>query len=119
MSKLWILVCGGRDYSDYALVKKTLDSIQKESGIELILQGGAKGADALARQWAKETGTHCCTFHANWDFHGNMAGPVRNRAMLLIGPDMVVAFPGGRGTQHMMNAATKEAMVVMDVSKAL
>lgn len=116
MSKIWVLVCGGRAYSDYSAVKKTLDAIKRDPGIEMIVQGGANGADALARQWAKENGIHCCTMHANWDFHGAMAGPVRNRAMLLLEPDVVVAFAGGRGTKHMMDAATKAAVPVVDVA---
>lgn len=47
-----VLVCGGRNYNDRKRVFSTLDRI----GITHLIQGGARGADALAKDWAKLRG---------------------------------------------------------------
>ena len=107
-----ILVCGGRDYADYDAVCRHLDQIQ---GVTMVIQGGARGADALAKRWAAERNIHCAEVPAIWRPHGVLdrtAGPKRNRAMLRLGPDAVVAFPGGAGTADMMRAAIEACVKV-------
>lgn len=98
-----ILVCGGRDYSNWEFVKQYLDSLDD---VEMVIQGGAKGADSLAKRWARERGIHCAQVDAMWEI-GRGAGPARNRAMLLLRPDYVVGFDGGVGTRHMLSVARK------------
>jgi hypothetical protein len=101
-----VLVCGGRDFDNYQAVETVLNSIP---GISLIINGGAKGADALSSKWAKEHKVACLVFPALWNKEGKAAGPLRNVRMLEEGqPQMVVAFPGGKGTAHML-ALTKQA----------
>ena len=41
-----VLVSGGRTYSNYRVVKHTLDNIDKQSLITNLIHGGAKGADS-------------------------------------------------------------------------
>ncbi|HVM95122.1 MAG TPA: hypothetical protein VMT89_01980, partial [Candidatus Acidoferrales bacterium] len=54
-------------------------------------------------------------FMADWRRNGRAAGPIRNQQMLTEGkPDLVVAFPGGRGTRDMVNKA-KAANVAVTV----
>lgn len=97
-----LLVCGGRSYEDWSVVSKTL----KEIGPTILIQGGAPGADRLAHKWADHNGVPVVTYPANWSA-GRKAGPMRNVFMLLDGrPDMVVAFPGGKGTADMVRRAT-------------
>ena len=97
-----VLVCGGRDFDDMALVERTLDAIE----VTQIIEGGAKGADALARKWAEARGVTVRTFQPNWKRFGRGAGPKRNQQMLDEGkPDLVLAFPGGSGTKNMMRLA--------------
>ena len=45
-----ILVCGGHTYDDRDLVWQTLDDYQRRDGSITIIQGGAPGADALAKE---------------------------------------------------------------------
>jgi hypothetical protein len=107
------LVCGGRDYDDKGLVFRTLDSLVPL----VVIQGGAQGADKLARLWAKKTATHCASVNvpALWDDYGTAAGPYRNEAMLRLNPDCVVAFPGGKGTANMITQARKAGIPVLRV----
>ena len=101
-----ILVCGGRDYVDVKHLHEVLDSVYKFYKEICIVQGGAKGADLLAKSWAKLNGVPCFQCDANWDFYDKKAGSIRNQWMLeLFKPDLVLAFPGGYGTGNMIKLA--------------
>lgn len=105
-----ILVCGGRGYADKELLYKELDKIAEDEYISMLIHGAAKGADSLAGQWARDRGVQEVVCPANWDRHGRKAGYLRNKAMRDLGPDLVVAFPGGTGTQMMVELA-REARI--------
>src|SRR5690349_6814946 len=97
-----VLVFGGRDYADYELLKAELDNLHSEKKIACIIQGGASGADALAKRWAAENGIECAEYPADCKKYGKKAGPIRNRQMIDHGqPTYAVAFPGGKGTADM------------------
>lgn len=110
-----ILVCGGRDYFDRDTVYKDLDSMNddKATPITLLIHGGARGADYLAHRWALDRGIQTAVFEANWDIYGKQAGYLRNVAMADLQPDFVLAFPGGRGTQMMIEIARKQGIEVI------
>lgn len=110
-----LLVCGGRDYSDQRKVFTYLDAIHKKSGINVLIEGGALGADALARSWARDRGIIVATVNAVWDKRGRGAVPQRNAAMLSLNPDGVLAFPGGRGTANMVQQAKDAGVKVVEV----
>lgn len=102
-----VLVCGGRDYSDREAVFGVLHELAEKHGWLTIIEGGANGADALAREWAKLCYHGLVTVPADWHKHGTAAGPIRNTRMLTSGkPDLVIAFPGGRGTADMVEKAS-------------
>lgn len=101
-----VIVCGGRDYKDKAKVYNTLEAIHAVTPIRKLVQGGATGADTFAEQWAAQKGINRKTYKAEWKLWGKGAGPIRNKRMLYEEkPDLVVAFPGGAGTAHMMKIA--------------
>jgi hypothetical protein len=111
-----VLVCGGRDYRDRVELFACMDALHKSNPISCIIHGGAKGADSLAGKWASERGIHCEVFPADWRFYGRSAGPIRNQEMLTIGrPDLVVAFPGGRGTANMVRRADDADVPVIEL----
>lgn len=114
---LRVLVCGGRDFSDVELLDGTLDAIDSSRGpIKTIIHGNAPGADYWARTWAVEQGRLEAPFRADWHAHGKAAGPLRNQRMLDEGrPDLVVAFPGGRGTADMVRRAKAAGLEVIEV----
>lgn len=104
-----VLVCGGRDYSNRLVVHSTLDSVASYYPGFALVQGGARGADAMAKAWAIAHGHPCFTCDANWDYYGSSrAGPIRNGWMAtFMRPDFVVHFPGGSGTTDMIKRARK------------
>jgi hypothetical protein len=85
--------------------------------IDVLIEGEAPGADTLAREWATEQGIPVERYPADWNRHGKAAGPIRNRRMLVEGkPDLVVAFPGGRGTANMISQAEAAGVKVLKVT---
>lgn len=111
-----VLVCGGRDYDDEAHVSRILDVAHDANPIVLLIHGGARGADSLAKRWAEREGVPAREFIADWTLHGKAAGPMRNQRMLDEGkPHMVIAFPGGRGTADMVERAKRERIPVVTV----
>lgn len=115
-----VLVCGGRRYSDALTLGSWLGGIQRDHGITEIIQGGATGADFLARQYADFQNIPAREFKANWKRFGNAAGPIRNKQMLDEGkPDLVVAFPGGNGTADMVKQARAAGVKVLEVKTAI
>lgn len=111
-----VLVCGGRDYHNKLRVWAILHEIQAETPITYLIHGGARGADLLGASWATSTnGVATVRCDANWARDGRAAGPIRNHGMLGLNPDLVVAFPGGRGTDDMIRQAQKAGVRVMIV----
>lgn len=111
-----MLVCGGRDFVDADLLRTTLDALHAEHRFQVLIEGAARGADTLAGDWADSRGIERLTFVAEWERLGRSAGPIRNERMLKEGrPDLVVAFPGGRGTAHMTRVARTAGVRVLEI----
>lgn len=113
-----VLVCGGRNYHDVITVEETLDDIDRKRGpIDVVIHGNAPGADHWGRVWAVESSRLEAPFRADWHTHGKAAGPLRNQRMIDEGkPDLVVAFPGGRGTADMVRRAKAAGIEVIEVA---
>jgi len=84
-----VLVCGSRKWSQLAPIMARLERLPK---LSVIIEGGCEGADTLARVAAKVTGHDVIEYPANWNGRGRAAGPHRNRLMLDLKPDLVLAF---------------------------
>lgn len=109
------LVCGGRDFGDFSFLDKTLTLLMLFRGRpDLIIEGGAGGADYLARMWAQGDAIPVHTERADWQRFGKRAGPKRNRAMLRLKPDLVIAFAGNEGTADMVAIARHAGIEVLE-----
>src|SRR5688572_16446636 len=139
-----VLVCGGRDFGnirdknrpDYkerlAEYKFGYDTLTEMSVYDwpkteddkfgnwlpavTIISGEADGADSIATDWAVINWTGYEGYPADWKTHGKAAGYIRNKQMLEEGkPDLVIAFPGGRGTAMMVDIAKKAGVEVIEI----
>ncbi len=110
-----VLVCGGRDYHDATTMEQVLSSFLEQG--DCVIHGGARGADALAGDIAgRVLGYPVHVFPADWHQYGKAAGPIRNKQMLDEGkPTLVLAFPGGRGTQNMIDQARTAGISVVEL----
>lgn len=108
-----VLVCGGRRYDDRKAVGGVLSKLRDDRGVACIIQGGATGADYLAKQWGRREGVPVIEIEAQWQRYGKRAGHLRNGWMLdLCKPDLVIAFPGGPGTLNMLTHAAEAEVEV-------
>lgn len=108
-----VLVCGPRDWTDYAVVFSNLTRIHAAQRITCLIEGGASGVDKLARLWAEDRAiqTDPCPVDPTLDGVWPSAGPRRNRRMLKEKkPDRYIAFvttPPTRGTADMVKQADR------------
>ena len=78
-----MIVAGGRNFENYALMRSNLDRITAEipGKIELI-SGHAPGTDSLGERYARERRLRLRVFPARWDLYGKAAGVLRNQQMI-------------------------------------
>lgn len=100
-----IAVTGYRGYTDEAFIRGVLMKYNSGRmcsafGPLHVRVGDATGADSFVRKWCRDNGVSHHVFRADWTSEGRMAGPTRNRRMMLgIGDpvngetDVLVAFP--------------------------
>ena len=112
-----VLICGGRDPSTQTLAAVMQWVANNCRPGDVVIHGAANGVDAQAGEAARAfTGIAEEPYPADWRAHGRAAGPIRNKRMLVEGkPDLVVAFPGGRGTANMVQQARKVGVPVIEV----
>ena len=118
-----VLVCGGRNYADSDHIHNTLCDLDATRGpISCVIHGAATGADHEGMIWAQmmaeiRPAIRHAPFAADWRQFGKAAGPIRNARMLAEGkPDIVLAFPGGRGTRDMTERARAAGVEVIEIA---
>ncbi len=99
-----ICVVGSRDFQDSELLDTVLSKIFSTN--DILISGGAKGADTIAEEWAKDNGYHVKIYRPNWEKYQKSAGFRRNEVMV-DKSDTVIAFWNGesRGTAHSIELA--------------
>jgi len=106
-----VVVTGGRDYDNSQHVFHTILRVHTLTPIVLLAHGNARGADKLSGEVAKSLGILVREFpvkRKEWDEFGRAAGPMRNQRMLdEVQPHLLIAFPGGDGTNDMLRRADK------------
>lgn len=113
-----VLVCGGRDYTDRDHIWNTLCELDRTRGpFAVVIHGCATGVDSEAMIWAQTMPNRKhAPYEADWHCHGRSAGPVRNQRMIDEGrPDLVIAFPGGKGTADMMRRAKAAGLEIIRI----
>lgn len=106
-----LVVAGGRHYQLTAKDRHWLQVFCAQHNITEIVSGGCSGVDRCAEHLAEQWRLKLTVFPADWSTHGRAAGPIRNRQMAEY-CDLVVLFPGGRGTQSMSREAKRANKVV-------
>ena len=115
-----VLVTGGRDFTDAELVHRALTAADPG----MVIEGGARGADRLCREWAQARGVQVLTMEALWDYYRvtgreGAAGPIRNAGMVEVARRLdaiLVAFPGDSGTADCVRRARSAGLVVIEVA---
>lgn len=114
-----VIVCGSRNFGEYLdqrdRIYAALDSIHAKTPITFLWHGNARGVDRTAAMWAsiRDRSIRVCPVSAEWSKYGDRAGPIRNKNMLGQDIDLVIAFPGGKGTTNMVAQAQRAGVKVL------
>ena len=99
-----IAIGGSRTFTNYemmcAFIERSLSDAEFNS-IEAVVSDGARGADTLAEQYARENRLELIVFPAEWERYGRKADPLRN-VKIIQECDLCFAFWDGqsRSTEH-------------------
>ena len=114
-----ILVCGDRNWTDEQTIIDHLFPYVMEN--PTIIHGNARGADKIGGIIGRRYGLIVIAKRAEWDKFDNGAGPIRNREMLNLKPDLVLAFhndiQNSVGTKDMVTIA-RDAGIEVRVIKS-
>lgn len=108
-------VVGSRSFKDVDLFNDVMAKITEDYRDDLVIvSGGAKGADKLAREWAVYNDVECIEYLAQWDEYGLAAGYRRNTT-IVNDSDQILAFWDGdsNGTLDTIIKAVKSGKLVM------
>lgn len=100
-----LAVIGSRDFSNAKLMSEALEEHRPE--VELLISGGARGADRMAEQWANRHGIETQIFYPD---HKRYKHAFHHRNRLIVeAADLVVAFWNGHstGTAYTVNYAKR------------
>lgn len=107
------LICGDRNWNNYWPIYYVLSKLDKDT---IIIHGAARGADSIAGAIATSLGFEVVSVPADWKKYGKAAGPIRNRVMLDMNPDLVIAFhndiENSKGTKDCVKEAEKRGIEV-------
>lgn len=116
----FLIVAGSRDLTsdDYPIVADAIDRWLREHGYPdvVIVEGGSRGADALAAQYCRVRLVAHRRENAGWAKHGRAAGPFRNQKMIDDADGLVVVrFPDSRGSADVLQRAKRKGIPIVDV----
>lgn len=111
-----IIGCGGRDFLVTTPVATWIRLVFHLLQVDECVDGGARGADTGFHVLAIKDGVDSVRFFANWVRYDKTAGPIRNKKQLSYllwatntappgTTPLVIALPGGRGTENMIAQA--------------
>lgn len=111
-----VLICGTRTWDDWKVISEFISSLPNDA---IVVHGGARGADDIARILATRRGLEVRAYPAKWAALGKRAGVLRNQEMLdEEHPDVVVAFTHNiatsKGTRDMVRRA-REAGIPVEI----
>ena len=106
-----LIVAGSRTFSDWPLMRKTLDEYIGDRKDVIIISGTCRGADRMGEAYAQTKNLSVERYPADWDRYGKRAGWLRNNEMA-DNADEVIVFMchNSKGSKMMMNIATSRGM---------
>jgi len=106
-----ILCCGDRHWTNKERIREILISYPPDT---VVIEGEASGADKLCKEVAKSLGMTVIPVPADWNKYGRAAGPIRNKLMLDIKPEIVIAFhnniQSSKGTKNCLMQARQRGI---------
>lgn len=86
------MVTGSRNWDLVPVIEKHLYWFTRGWKEVTLIEGGAVGADSIARNYARKQGWEIHTFLPDYQTHGKAAPHVRNQKMVDLKPHLVLAY---------------------------
>lgn len=115
----YVLVTGGRDFKSDGVVETAMKAIVADKKNVIFINGAQRGADSMCSVFSLRNAWPCYMYPARWADFRKAAGPIRNRLMLDMHPqiEVVLAFhdflPHSSGTYDMCQQALKRGIPVL------
>jgi hypothetical protein len=105
-----LAIVGSREFTNYSMAFDILSQIHD---VNLIISGGAKGADTIAERFAESRHIPILIIKPEWNIYGKRAGFIRNTT-IVNECDKLIAFWNGssKGTQHSIDLAIKQVKLL-------
>lgn len=103
-----VAIVGSRDYDNYSEFKSYINKFREHIQMDMIISGGAIGADSMAYRYAVENGiTFVCHPPKPEDGYPNKF--FRRNVRIMNQAECVIAFPKGKstGTRHALSVARR------------
>lgn len=116
-----VLITGGRTFQNADAIRRGLihaiGQYRLAQADTIFIHGGAAGVDSMAGDILTQLGFHTAKVRPLWITHPRTAALKRNTAMLMLQPEVCVAFPGGNGTADMIRQATHARISVLRIDE--
>jgi hypothetical protein len=89
-----LAIVGSRTFTDYKRFAEAVTEYIGNEKCELIISGGARGADTFAERYARSRDIPFHAYLPDWRTHGPRAGPLRN-TLIVEACTHLLAFPLG------------------------
>lgn len=113
-----LAIVGSRTFENYDLVCAEVAKIQETQKIDLIVSGGAKGADTLAKKFAARNHIPLMEFCPDYERYGRYA-PLQRNTLIVEHSDWVLAFVAAtsKGTWDTIRKAQrmKKRVIIVNV----
>ena len=86
-----LAIVGSREFGDYDLLCAEVAKIQQTQKIDLVVSGGAQGADTLAKKFAARNRIPLMEFLPDYARYGRGA-PLQRNSLIVKNADWVLAF---------------------------
>jgi hypothetical protein len=102
-----LAVVGSREFHNYEALKSILDPFRDK--IDMIVSGGARGADTVAQRYAKENGLSILIHYPDYKKYGRKKAPAMRNLKIADDAERMIAIPFKRsvGTWHAIRAMQK------------
>lgn len=111
------IITGGAGFADKESIEIFLEACKHHKDMTKIIISGASKAEKLSASWARLNGVQVVTFDMDYSLPRDEAVSARNAAMLGVGVDFVIAFPGGSSAADMRAKAEALGVLVLRVEK--
>ena len=119
VSIMKLIIAGSRKFTAnyyYHYIDIYINEVIGADNVKMVLCGEAKGIDTHGKKWALKNNIEVKSYPADWDKHGKLAGPLRNKEMASQATHLLLVWDGkSKGSKNMLNEAEKAGLIIHNI----